>query len=472
MSSSDNIAAANGSRPVPGEQRRIALSITEGRTVRDLFYNGLLDMLCDAGYEVTVFTEAFTVPEFVKEWSRPGVDFQPLLPCDWSGWRSRSLRLRRRLSRLPSRVPMKLYSFWEERHFYPPPKAYLDWFRTNRPQLLLTTHAHMISERELLSAAHATGTPTLGVVRSWDNVHKGIYSRPRKVAVWNEINRQELVEMEGYDREDIYIVGSPQFDPYFAPDALWERQRLADHFGLDPSRPIILFASLGYFIPGFDETCWMDALLDLIDHDEIPGMPQVICRLHPWSRLEHFEGYASHPDVRLSYVDRYWPGLTWYMTRDDVVLMANVLHHSDVVITPGSTISLEAAIFDRPTLVPTFHPYQPERAEDYFNTWVFGKHFGRIEELDLIPIIRQLDEFGPAIRRCLEEPGWYLEGRARLVSDYVGETDGQATVRLADLALAFAAKKPPPAELGASDHAAMSLGSGRAASQTDSGEGQ
>jgi hypothetical protein len=418
---------------------RIALSLTEGRTVRDLFYNGLLDRLCEAGFVITIFTEAINAPGFVQEWQRPEIEFEPLYSCDSALWRNRAFWIRRRLARLGNQTLLRAWLAWEERRFYPPRQAYVGVFGRHRPDLLLTTHAHLCSEAELLSTAHAVGIPTLGLVRSWDNVYKGIRSRPQRLAVWNEINRQELIELEGYQPEHVDIVGSPQFDPYFAPDTLWAREKLAAHFHLDPARPIILFATLGYFLPGFDETCWMDVLLNLIEQGAIPGRPQVLCRLHPWSRLEHFQRYADYPDVRLSYVHRYWPALSWYMTRDDVVLIANMLRHADVVITPGSTITLEAAIFDRPTVVPIFHSYQPERAQDYFSTWVLGKHFGRIERLNLAPIVRRQEDFAPAIHRYLQDPAWYKEQRAQLVRDYVHFTDGRSIERLVKLALRLAA---------------------------------
>ncbi len=173
----------------------------------------------------------------------------------------------------------------------------------------------------------------------------------------------------------------------------------------------------------------MDELVRLLDSGQLPGRPQVICRLHPWSRLEHFRKYEAHPDVRLSSVERYLPALTWYMTREDVIEVGNMLAHADVVVTPGSTMTLEAAIFDRPTVVPIFHTYQPDRARNYFSTWALGKHFGRIADLDLVPIVRDAAGFGPAIARALEDPGWYREGRERLVRDYVLFTDGRSTER-------------------------------------------
>ncbi len=419
----------------------IAISITEGRTVRDLFYNGLLDYFVQAGCFVSIFTDAVAVPQFTSLWQNSQIEFRPFFPYEPSAWDTRSYWIGRQFLRWKIPGLFKSWVEWNEKLSKHPRQEYLQFFKEHRPEILLTTHAHLPQESELLSAAHQSGIPTLGVVRSWDNVYKGLRSRPQRLAVWNEINRQEVIELEGYSSESVEVIGSPQFDPYFDPGEIWSRARFAKVFELDPNRPILVFGSLGYFFPGFDETCWMDILLQIMDEGSLPGNPQLICRLHPWSRLEHFQKYASHPDVRISYVDRYWPSLTWYMTRDDVVLVGNMLRHAAVVITPGSTITLEAAIFDRPTIVPIFHPYQPERARKYFNTWVLGKHFGRIERLDLVPIIRQQADFVPAIRKAMEEPTWYQAQRAKLVRDYVHFTDGSSTRRLADHTMLIARMK-------------------------------
>jgi hypothetical protein len=379
--------------------------------------------------EVTVFTEAVTVPQFVSEWSRPHVRFEPFYPAESTAWRSRAYRMRRRVARAKRPALMRGYAAWEERRLYRPRPEHVEALRRTDPGVVVSTHAHLYGETELLAAAHSLGVPTLGLVRSWDNVHKGIHARPERLLVWNEINRDEVVHLEGYRPDHVEVIGAPQFDPYFAPDLLWPREKLAERFDLDAERPILLFATLGYFFPGFDETCWMDELVRLLDAGQLPGRPQVICRLHPWSRLEHFRKYEAHPDVRLSSVERYLPALTWYMTREDVIEVGNMLAHADVVITPGSTMTLEAAIFDRPTVVPIFHTYQPDRARNYFSTWALGKHFGRIADLDLVPIVRDAAGFGPAIARALEDPGWYREGRERLVRDYVPFTDGRSTER-------------------------------------------
>ncbi|MDH3709643.1 MAG: CDP-glycerol glycerophosphotransferase family protein [Cyclobacteriaceae bacterium] len=415
--------------------KEIALSLVEGRTVRDLFYNGLLSELTEAGYHVTIFTEATEVTAFIEAWRAPNLTFRAFTPCTSNKKNRRYFYLRRKLARLGINSILNAWIKLEEKRVYPPKPEYLDYFRKHKPCLFLATHAHLPAESELISAAHACGVPTLGIVRSWDNVYKGIKSRPQKMAVWNEINKKELMDFEGYPDNDIELVGPPQFDIYFKPQYRWDREAMARHFNLDPQRPIITFATLGYFFPGFDETCWMDVLVGLLDRKELPGDPQIICRLHPWSRLEHFEKYGRRPDIRLSYVNKYWPALTWYMDDKDMIEMGNMLAHSDVVITPGSTVTLEAAIFDRPTIVPIFHPYQQRRAKNYFTTWVLGKHFGRIQELNLVPIIKEQKDFKDMIIKCLEEPGFYAEQRQQLVRDYAHFTDGASTKRIADFAL-------------------------------------
>lgn len=414
--------------------REIVISITEGRTIRDLLYNGLLEFLRAAGFsKITIFTEAVQVSEFIREFEGEGISFRMMHDVLGNKGRNRAFYIRRKLARINKYALNKWIQF-EEHIFFPPPEEYIEYFNNSKPVLLLTTHAHLIKEAELISAAHRCGVPTLGIVRSWDNVHKGIRSRPEKLTAWNEINKRELVKLEGYRPEDILITGAPQFDQYFLKENIKPRKQFFREKGLDEKRPLIFYASLGYFFSGNDETEWMDRLLELMDAGELTGYPQVICRLHPWSRYEHFEKYGSHPDVRLSYCNRYWPALTWYMTTEDMIDMANMLAHCDLVITPGSTVTLEAAIFNKPTLVPIFHTYQFERMKNYFNTWVLGKHFGRIEKLNLVPFAKTLEEFKPKINKCLSEPHWYREGRSQIVKDYIHFTDGKATERIAAIA--------------------------------------
>ena len=139
--------------------KHIAISLTEGRTVRDLFYNGLLDHFATAGYTITLFTEALRVPAFTKEWSLPYLELAPLQPVKSSSWATRAFWIRRWLSRRHNGALLDRYLGWEERRYYPAEQAYLDSFTQKRPALLLTTHAHLPREAPLLHRRPHAGHP-------------------------------------------------------------------------------------------------------------------------------------------------------------------------------------------------------------------------------------------------------------------------------------------------------------------------
>ncbi len=424
--------------PQINTQNHLSLSITEGRLVRDLLDNNLLDYLNSKNYKTTVYSEASNVADFTVNFINPNVNFSYLYPCGTNTSRSRAYWMRRRLNRVFNNQLLNAYCKFEENIFYPPNPSYLNQLKSDSSKILFTTNAHLANERELITAAHKLNIPTIGFIKSWDNIHKGIHSRTNKVAVWNNINKQELVEIEKYKPEDIYVTGPPQFDQYFKDDVIFNKIEYLENLGLEKDRPIIFFASIGDFGFNIDESYWLDLLIEEINRGNIKGNPQIICRLHPWSKLELFQKYASIPWVKISYVKEYIPALSWYMNKQDVILMANMIAHSDLVISPGSTVLLEAAIFDRPTLFPTFHDIQPERSSQYFNRWVLGKHFDRIKNLDLVPIIDQSNMFSTLINKGLKEPEWYSEQRKQLVNDYIKFTDGNSTKRLAEIVVNIA----------------------------------
>ena len=325
--------------------------------------------------------------------------------------------------------------------FYPANPSYIDQLKANDSKVLFTTNAHLANERELITSAHKLNIPTIGFVKSWDNIHKGIHSRTTKIAVWNNINKKELIDIEKYKPENIFVTGAPQFDPYFKKDILVNRNDFFANMGLNSNRPTIFFATIGDFGFNIDESYWLELLINQIRNGDIKGNPQVICRLHPWSKLELFEKFSSIPWVKISYINDFIPGLGWYMNKEKVIMMANMINHSDLVISPGSTVLLESAIFDRPTLFPMFHDFQPERASEYFNQWVLGKHFERIKNLNLVPIIDDSKHFSSMVNKCLKNPNWYSKQRKQLVKDYIQFTDGNSTKRLANTIVKLASSK-------------------------------
>lgn len=409
-------------------RKQITISFTEGRVVRDLLWNNLPEILLEQGYEILFLTPAARVPQFTAQWSRPGIDFYPLRPYQLDVRGERALRMRRILFSNGK----QFLGWWRkiEPKFFELDQEYANIIRGSN--LVVITHPMFHSEIPVFRAAFELGIPTLGILRSWDNLHKGLRIYTDILAVWNQVNQEEACRLMGYDMGHVKILGGMQFDPYFAPDANWSRAQFARALNLDPERPIITLAMLGAFLHQYDESYLVEILLDAIRTGAIRGKPQLVLRLHPASKLEYFSKYMNLPDVRVSYAAGYIPTLGWSMSRDDVIFMANLLRHSDVVVSPGSTITIETAIFDTPTVVPIFHTYQPELGKEQFDHHL-RMHFKRLAELDLIPIIRRPEDLVPAINHCLSDRSWYKTQRAQLVRDYIHFTDGHSTERLVEL---------------------------------------
>jgi hypothetical protein len=387
-------------------------------------------MLIDRGYSINVFTPAARVECFVKQWEKPDLHFytiKPYFPSDNARFKLRTQN--RIVEHAPFLLP--IWSNFEKRFSSQPDPEVMKVLLQERPSLVVLTNPVDHHEQPVFRAAQALGILTLGVLRSWDNLYKVLRFRPDHLAVWNPINREEAIQITKYKSERVHIVGPTQFDAYFDPNAVWDRDEFASKLRFDPKRPIITYATLGPFELQ-DETYLMDWLVNAIQTGVIPTNCQVVCRLHPWSKLEPFLKYQAYDFIRLSWMSEYIPSLAWTMTKEDVYFVGNLLRHSDVVISPGSTITIETALFDTPTLVPIFHTYQPELGRIQFDHHLTS-HFKRLIEKSLIPIIENPEDLASAIRHALVDRSWYHEQRMQLVKDYIGFTDGKSTERLAEL---------------------------------------
>jgi hypothetical protein len=418
------------------ERRTIALSFVEGRVVRDLFENGFLDMLNEAKCDVVLFTPAERVPQFKEKWLSKvkAIEFQPIYKI--SDREQKLLRLRLKiLSRFPN-----LLKHWMriEKKLYSSDPHYEDLLRKHNCSLLVLTHPTHSFELPVYKAALKLSIPVIGILRSWDNIHKGLRIRPDFLTVWNPVNKQEAIDLLKLDPAQVHITGGSQFDGYFSERVRNStREEFCEALNLDPRRPIIMLATLGSFLHLYDEQYLVDVLIEAILCGAIPGKPQLVIRLHPTSRLEYMQKYLAHDFVRLSYIAGYIPSIGWTMSRREVEDVGCLMKHSDVVVSPGSTITIETAIFDTPTIVPVFHHYQPDSGVEIFQ-YHFNTHFGRLRADNLVPFAQNIEDLLREVRTCLSDRGYFAPQRKKLAHDYIHFFDDQSTRRVADFIIAKA----------------------------------
>lgn len=407
--------------------KTIAISFSEGRVIRDFFENNLIDKLHHQGYKVIFFTPAERVPAFKKYWEEQGVKVYPLLPYAPTVKEQRIENIRKRIKAKSTYLHHWLLKRYAT--FFRTDNTLADILKQEQCTTVLITNPMYRQETMLWSTAKKLGIKTIGAVRSWDNLHQGLRIYPDELLVWNEVNKQEAVNLMGFPANQIHITGGCQFDQYFNRDLVLDRDAFCNSFQLDASRPIITLASIGSLWPGYDENYMIDQIIELITTKKIPGNPQLVIRLHPVSKYECFAPYLKYEFVRLSNIPNQIPVLGWTMKKEEVAFVGNLLRHSNVVISPGSTITIETAIFDTPTLFPTYHTYQPEFGKQCYDI-VLAMHHKRLRENKLANFIEKPEDLLPAILRSLADRNWFTEERKKLFNDYIVFNDGKSTDRL------------------------------------------
>ncbi len=217
---------------------------------------------------------------------------------------------------------------------------------------------------DAVRAARDLGIPSVVVAHNWDNLSsKGAFAVvPDAVAVWGEQSARHAVQIHGLPRERVAVVGSPALDPYFRH----RRGSSAAPFEFE----YVLFA--GCFAP-FDERAALRRLDALVASHGLDLT--IVYRPHPHRQPRRTPdriaaGELRHvvldPGVRELYDASFhepargrakplFPPLDEYPA---------LLEHARFVISPLSTMVVEAAIFERPVIVVAYddgiHPNSPD----------------------------------------------------------------------------------------------------------------
>jgi len=412
----------------------IFLTVQTGMVVRDLLRCGPLDrVLSHPEARVVLLTPGVRDPAFVEEFSGERVRIVPLQPYAPTSMVWRLMVRRWRYARSPTMADVM--HRLEER-LIPTPPAYAALFDEHRPALVVSGDPLRPGDANLLAAARKRGVPTLGSVRSWDNIQKHLRTRPDALTVWNARNAREAVEIDRFRPAQVSQVGAPQLDVYFNNNNLGRRPSKQD-LGLDPDKKTLLLATSSFTYDS-DQTYLVDMLIEAIRGGEIRHPLQIVLRLHPDDRAGRYLKYRHAPEIILDVPERFLATLGWTMDCDDLQRMAALLRYTDVMVNFATTVTLEAAVVDTPTVLVAFSPIDPEEMQRYVVGLHFRMHYQAIVERDLVPVAWNRADLVSWINRYLDDPSLYREQRATILREWVQFTDGQSGRRLGDVILGHA----------------------------------
>jgi hypothetical protein len=270
--------------------------------------------------------------------------------------------------------------------------------------------------------------------------------------VWNETMRSELLKYYPRSRSvPIYLIGAPQFDVFHQEWFYSPKDEFCAQQGLDASLPIIVY---GIGSPNFlKEHHGAVHLARRVAAGDL-GDAQLLVRPHPIhdnaEMKELFDQFG--PRVRLQTSPLAGKGIAERTQDvDQIWEWVNTFRHADVVVNLSSTVTIDAAIFDKPVVNLDFDP-QPSGADqrlikDVNHVWT---HFSPIAESGGVWLVNDFAEMVDAVRSYLRDPSLHRSERKWIVKHVCGVCDGASGARMADAITNFMGNRT-------NGHAAVSL---------------
>ena len=282
--------------------------------------------------------------------------------------------------------------------------------------------------------ARQRGIKTCAYVVSWDNpTTKGPFPvRPDSAIVWNNIMRDELLHYHDFAAHELFVSGPPQYDICHDVAHFTPRQEFFRRWNLDPTRRLITHTTGTVQLFPHEHECVEDLYRKIVE-GAFKQPCQLLLRLHPKHDYERFAGFENRPLLTLQLPGRR--GKTddlWNPSREDMYGLAETMYHSDVVLNQASTITIDAACFDKPVVNVAYDghaglkPYSQSARRIYdFN------HYKKIVETGGVQMTFNIDETVAAIQAYLDNPALHHEGRARILREQCHYFDGHCGHRIA-----------------------------------------
>jgi len=303
-----------------------------------------------------------------------------------------------------------------------------------RPDLLFSTDIQNENDVSFMFEARAYGIPVIGMIRSWDNPSQRILRvLPDHLFVGSITLRDEVTGFYRYPASKISVVGTPHHDRYLKGPKI-SRGEFCHVMGLDPARPFLLYAPVG------------DALIRSNDIDQ--HIMQVIAQLgiQILVRFPPDESVKLTNFVRPSHMVYDRPGIVFKdqefadreISVEDDQRLIDALYHAKLVISGPTSIPLDAALIDKPSILVHFYPVARGFCQSVYS--FDAAHIKKLIATGGVSYVRSKDELFRSVKRYIADPGSDRAGRARIRSLWFSHADGRAGERTAREILTFAKK--------------------------------
>lgn len=237
-------------------------------------------------------------------------------------------------------------------------KLYLDSLETlknENPAIVFCTNQRTMLAVAPILAAQDLGIPTVAIIYSWDNLPKATkIVEPDFYFVWSDYMKKELIYYYPHVREEqIFITGTPQFEPHFDATLLVSRIEFFEQYGLDLNKKYICFSGDDIVSSPHDPVYLDDTATAIRNLNSNGHQLGIIFRRCPVDFSKRFdEVLEKNKDVITSIAPKWekiaegWD--TILPTKDDLILQMNTIFHTELVVNLGSSMVFDYVAFGKP----------------------------------------------------------------------------------------------------------------------------
>lgn len=311
-------------------------------------------------------------------------------------------------------------------------KDFSEFFNQIKLDLIISTNPYKLYESGFI-CYYKGKIPTIGIIVSWHNLlwMGHLIEKPSYFFLWGEEMEKDLkLHYPNMEEKFIYKVSSPQFDFHIMEEYFWEKNKFYNYIGANPKKKIIFYSANtpDHF---YYEPILLEKLNEILKK-EFKEEFQLVLRIHPHDTSGRFDYLkAKEPEIILQKpFSNMLSQKTYFLTeKEELALFSNTLRYSEIAINLASTVTLDAAFFDKPIINIAFSPKEKDKLSLRIPHYYESPHYKKVVKTGAVDIVYCYEELINSIKKYIKNPEIKRKERKAMIKKICGYNGGPSKNR-------------------------------------------
>ncbi|WP_452220380.1 CDP-glycerol glycerophosphotransferase family protein [Lacinutrix salivirga] len=304
----------------------------------------------------------------------------------------------------------------------------------HKPDLIFCTTQRATQSISALLAAKDLGIPTVAFVYSWDNVPKAMQVVETDFyVVWSEHMKREVLQYYPFVKEEqIFVTGTPQFEPHYYDELKESREDFFKAHNLDINKKYICYS-------GDDETTspldqyYLEDLANAVRSLNTKGKNLgIIYRKCPVDFTPRYNAILEANKDVITVLDPIWKpiGSQWNQVlpeKEDFKMLYNVCEHTEMVTNVCSSTVFDFVAHNKPCIYYNYEQPQLKKGiRDIGQNYKYV-HFRSMPSKEAAVFCEDKKDLEGLVKHILEGKLSNVEEGKKWYEIIVGKTPTQAS---------------------------------------------